>query len=94
MDDCREIMGGGGIFVEYIYIFIHIYRHFFARNSDCYMSHVCLFDVFFLNSWLGKCGRWNSFNFGSRYPISQGQLKIQTGLDGKVRSAKLYIYIN
>ncbi|CAM9854971.1 unnamed protein product [Ascophyllum nodosum] len=35
----------------------------------------------------GLAPRWNSFNFGSRYPISQGQLKIQTGLDGKSLAA-------
>ncbi|CAM9958448.1 unnamed protein product [Scytosiphon promiscuus] len=30
----------------------------------------------------GLAPRWESFNFGNRYPISQGQLKMQTGLDG------------
>ncbi|CAM9620294.1 unnamed protein product [Ectocarpus sp. 4 AP-2014] len=30
----------------------------------------------------GLAPRWGSFDFGSRYPISQGQLKMQTGLDG------------
>eukprot|EP00752_Nemacystus_decipiens_P011798 g10467.t1 len=30
----------------------------------------------------GLAPRWASFNYGNRYPISQGQLKMQTGLDG------------
>ncbi|CBN79429.1 expressed unknown protein [Ectocarpus siliculosus] len=35
----------------------------------------------------GLAPRWGSFDFGSRYPISQGQLKMQTGLDGTVGDA-------
>lgn len=35
----------------------------------------------------GLAPRWESFDFGTRYPISQGQLKMQTGLDGKSLAA-------
>lgn len=52
------------------------------RDTAAYV-YLCLFSCV-RRDWPVATNRWDSFNFGTRYPISQGQLKMQTGLDGKV----------
>lgn len=60
-----------------------------ARTPDGAFGEVFPFPLRFLNQSPRSNGplcRWASFNYGNRYPISQGQLKMQTGLDGTVSS--------